>query len=69
MIIYICTPPWATTGERQNDNGLFFHTTWEAQEYFRKQYPAEVKRANTAAPVVDWKRDWITTIDTDTDLA
>jgi len=66
MIIYVATPPGHSKGCRHNNYILVFHTLAEAQQYIKDQYPVDIKNS---LPPVDWKTDWITTIDTEVDLA
>jgi hypothetical protein len=67
VVIYIPTPPSAPEGVTQNDKVIWYNTRAECEQFFRDCCPVAVKDANTAS--VDWKANWITTVDTDTDLA
>ena len=65
--MYIPTPPGAPTGIVCRDEVYRTEYLTSALNMIRARYPLEVKRAKTEG--VDWKEEWVTTIDPEVDLA
>jgi hypothetical protein len=69
MILYIATPPSHPHGCSYKGYVQRFHTYNEALDYMRDHCIIEILDANTLIPAVDWKNEWVTTVDTEVDLA
>jgi len=68
-MMYIPTPPAEPDGIVYRSEVYCTEFLASAQNMIRARYPLDVKEANEASPVVDWKVDWITNIDPEVDLA